>query len=386
MAASMRILYGVNGEGMGHATRSQVVVESLLERHEVHVVASGAAFGYLSQVLPDVEEILGAKFVMEDGEIRRWATVRQNLSDAAEGAPRSIRRWIEMTRAWQPDVVVTDFEPLSATYARVARAPLIAVDNINMLDRCRHDAEILDGHRDDYAIARAVTRSMVPNAVRYIVTTFFRPPLAKNQTTLVQPILRNAIVAAEPAEGEHLVVYSSGEETAMAALRASGLPCRVYGMRGGPAEGTTDGNLEFKPRSNEGFVEDLRTARGVVAGGGFSLMSEAVYLGKPMLAMPLFGQFEQTMNSRYLEREGYGVAATELTEDVLDRFLGGLDGYRDRLAGYAQDGNDATLQTIEERIEVAAAGKPADLRRARRRARTPPVGRQRDQANEDGVS
>ena len=26
----MRILYGVNGEGMGHATRSQVVIESLL--------------------------------------------------------------------------------------------------------------------------------------------------------------------------------------------------------------------------------------------------------------------------------------------------------------------------------------------------------------------
>ena len=309
----MRILYGVNGEGMGHATRSQVVVESLLERHEVRVVASGAAHAYLSGVLPDVEEIMGAKFVMEDGEIRRWATVRRNVADAAGGAPQSIRRWLEMTRAWRPDVVVTDFEPLAAIYARVSRAPLIAVDNINMLDRCKHDDEILDGHREDYAIARAVTRSMVPNAVRYIVTTFFRPPLAKNQTMLVPPILRRAIVDAAPEEGDHLLVYSSGEENAMAALRASGIPCRVYGMRGGPAEGTTDANLEFKPRSNEEFVEDLRTARGVVAGGGFSLMSEAVYLGKPMLAMPLFGQFEQALNSRYLEREGYGVAATELT-------------------------------------------------------------------------
>ena len=284
-----------------------------------------------------------------------------------------------MTRAWQPDVVVTDFEPLSATYARVARAPLIAVDNINMLDRCRHDAEILDGHRDDFAIARAVTRSMVPNAVRYIVTTFFYPPLAKNQTTLVPPILRQRDRRRRAEPGEHLVVYSSGEENAMAALRASGVPCRVYGMRGGPAEGTIDGNLEFKPRSNEGFVEDLRTARGVVAGGGFSLMSEAVYLGKPMLAMPLFGQFEQTMNSRYLEREGYGVAATELTEEVLERFLGGLDGYRDRLAGYEQDGND--VDAADDRGADRGRrrpSKPADLRRARRRSRTPPVGRQRD--------
>jgi uncharacterized protein (TIGR00661 family) len=365
----LRILYGVNGEGMGHATRSQVVVESLLERHEVHVVASGAAFNYLSGVLPDVEEILGAKFVMEDGEIRRWATVRQNFTDVGAGAPQSVRRWIEMTRAWRPDVVVTDFEPLSAIYARVGRAPLIAVDNINMLDRCVHDTGIYGGHREDYTLARAVTRSMVPNAVNYLVTTFFYPRLAKGQTTLVPPILRRAIIDAEPVSGDHLVVYSSGDENALAALRASGLPCRVYGMRGGPAEGTTDGNLEFKPRSNEGFVEDLRTARGVVAGGGFSLMSEAVYLGKPMLAMPLVGQFEQLMNSRYLEREGFGLAAIEPTHEVLDRFIGGLDGFERRLGEYEQRGNERTLQAVEERIEAAVAGRPRDRRRARRLSR-----------------
>jgi uncharacterized protein (TIGR00661 family) len=382
----MKILYGVNGEGMGHATRSQVVIESLLERHQVHVVASGAAYKYLSGVLPDVEEILGAKFVMEDGEIRRWATVRRNLTDVGEGAPASIRRWIEMTRSWRPDAVVTDFEPLSAMYARVGRVPLIAVDNINMLDRCVHDAEIYDGHRDDFTIARAVTRSMVPNAVNYLVTTFFYPKLAKGQTTLVPPILRKAIIDAEPETGEHLVIYSSGEENALAALRASGIPCRVYGMRGGPAEGTTDGNLEFKPRSNEGFVEDLRTARGVVAGGGFSLMSESVYLGKPMLAMPLLGQFEQLMNSRYLEREGYGVSAMELTPEILGRFTDGLDDFEKRLAGYEQQGNDETLRAVEERVEAAVGGKPKDLRRARRLSRMRAVGNQTDvkDENEEG--
>ena len=154
---------------------------------------------------------------------------------------------------------------------------------------------------------------MVPNAFTYLVTTFFYPPILKGQTVLVPPILRPAIVDADPVRGEHLLVYSSGAEGEVATLRESGLPCRVYGMRGGPTEGTVDGNIEFKPRSNEGFVEDLRTARAVITGGGFSLMSEAVYLGKPMIAMPLQGQVEQLMNSRYLEREGFGTAASELT-------------------------------------------------------------------------
>jgi UDP-N-acetylglucosamine:LPS N-acetylglucosamine transferase len=113
-------------------------------------------------------------------------------------------------------------------------------------------------------------------------------------------------------------------------------------------------------------------------------MSEAVYLGKPMLAMPLVGQFEQLMNSRYLERDGYGVSATELTAEILDRFLTGLDGFEDRLAGYEQDGNDLTLNSVRDRIDAAAAGRPRDLRRARRLSRMRYVGRQANQGEEKG--
>ena len=50
-------------------------------------------------------------------------------------------------------------------------------------------------------------------------------------------------------------------------------------------------------------------------------MSEAVYLRKPMLALPLAGQFEQEMNARYLEQLGYGTASRALDEPALERFL-----------------------------------------------------------------
>ena len=69
-------------------------------------------------------------------------------------------------------------------------------------------------------------------------------------------------MAAEAERGDHLVVYSSGDPQLLEALRSSGMRCLVYGMRGGPEEDTVDGNLEFRPRSNEGFVDDLCTARG----------------------------------------------------------------------------------------------------------------------------
>ena len=87
----LRILYGVNGEGLGHATRSQVVAGALLERHDVRVVTSGGALAYLRERLPDVEEVFGPSFAMENGEIRRWATVRQGI-DAPSAACRGRSR------------------------------------------------------------------------------------------------------------------------------------------------------------------------------------------------------------------------------------------------------------------------------------------------------
>jgi uncharacterized protein (TIGR00661 family) len=368
----VRVLYGINGEGMGHATRSRVVIDDLLARHDVRVVASGAAYRYLRERLPRVDEVFGPSFAMHDGQIQRWATAVQNLRNAGHELPETVREWIARVREWRPEVVITDFEPLAALYARASRTPLVAVDNINMLDRCEHDEEIVGAQRDDYRLARAVTRNMVYGAVEYVVTTFFRPPVVRGRTTLVPPIVRPEIVDAVSVRGEHLVVYSSGEPRLLEALKASGVPCRVYGMRGGPEADETDGGLTFRPRSNARFVEDLRTSRGVVAGGGFSLLSEAVYLGKPMLAIPLRGQFEQLMNARYLEREGYGVCAEDAGPEAVVAFLDGVERYKDALGGYHQDGNKVTLETIEELATAAAAAEPRELRRERRLARRSP--------------
>ena len=92
-------------------------------------------------------------------------------------------------------------------------------------------------------------------------------------------------------------------------------------MRRDLKEEVVEGNLRYRPFSEDGFIDDLRTARGVIASGGFTLMGEAVYLHKPMLAVPVGGQFEQMLNARYLEAEGYGLCADELTRTGSAAFL-----------------------------------------------------------------
>jgi uncharacterized protein (TIGR00661 family) len=202
-----------------------------------------------------------------------------------------------------------------------------------------------------------------------VITTFFRPPLLRGRTELVPPIVRPAIVAARPVRGEHLLVYSGGSDALIAALRECGHPCRVYGMRDGPEAGTTDGAIEYRARSVDGFLEDLVTARGVITGGGFSLLSEAVYLGKPVLSVPLRGQFEQLMNARYLEREGFGMCARAVEAATLAAFVDRLDDFHERLEEYVQDGNTEALAVIEARVAEAGADTRRDRARARRQAK-----------------
>ena len=89
-------------------------------------------------------------------------------------------------------------------------------------------------------------------------------------------------------------------------------------------------------------------------------MGEAVYLHKPMLAEPVAKQFEQILNARYLEKEGYGLCADAIREAKLQEFLSRLPEFEARLSGYSQDGNEDLLFRLESVMEAAAKGIPAE--------------------------
>jgi uncharacterized protein (TIGR00661 family) len=64
----------------------------------------------------------------------------------------------------------------------------------------------------------------------------------------------------------------------------------------------------------------LSTAKAVIATAGFTLMSEALYLGKPYLAFPMQGQFEQHLNAHMLDLLGYGAQGHTADENTLASF------------------------------------------------------------------
>lgn len=352
----MRILYGVVGEGMGHATRSSVILEHLTKQHEVHVVVSGRARDYLAQRFENVHKIWGLTIQYEGNSVRKLGTLLENLKGAVKGFPENIRAYFDLVDDFKPDVVVSDFESFSYLYATNHMLPCISVDNMQIINRAKHEPELLAGHEREFELTKNIVKAKLPGCFHYLVATFFYPELRKDRTTLLPSILRPEILAAKSEPGEHLLVYqtSTTNTQLMDALKASGLPCKVYGVRRGIKADEVDANLTFRPFSEAGFIDDLRTARAVVAGGGYTLMSEAVYLHKPLLSLPVQGQFEQTLNALYLQRLGYGRHAEVLDKPTLDAFLAEVPRCAETLKGYSQDGNKLMLASLDEQIALAA--------------------------------
>jgi uncharacterized protein (TIGR00661 family) len=360
-----RILYGVAGEGMGHAIRSRVVIEHLAKQHDVQVVVSGRAHDYLKARERDrlgVNKIWGLSIVYDDNEVRNFRTFLENVKGAALGGwPRNVKAYFDLTDDFRPEVVVSDFESWSHLYARTHRIPCVSVDNNQIVNRCEHAPEILAGHEADYLVAKAVVKAKLPGCFRYLIATFFHPRIAKARTSLHPPVLRPEILAARPERGDHLLVYqtSTSNEALPDVLRQAGLECRIYGLRRDLTADLVDGNLRYRPFSEPTFIEDLRTARAVLSGGSFTLMSEAVYLHKPMLSVPVKRQFEQVLNSRYLEALGYGRAADAIDPGVLREFLDAVPACERALAAYRQDGNVELLAALDRAVEEAlASGTP----------------------------
>lgn len=358
----MRILYGVVGEGMGHATRSRVVLEHLLRAgHELRVVVSGRAHRFLMERLAgyqnlSIQEIHGLSLSYFGNSLDRSRSLFENLRKAPKGIKKNIAVYREVAESgFRPELVISDFESWAALYGLNHRVPVVSIDNMQVINRCRHDASVTRGKGFDFDLARLAVKIKMPGAYHYLATSFFFPEVRKKYTTLVPPILRPEVIAAKREPGAHVLVYQTSptNQSLVPTLKKLPYRFRVYGMG---REGQ-EGNVSLCGFSEQGFLDDLRSARAVVAGGGFSLLSEAVSLKVPLLSVPVAHQYEQELNARYLEKLGYGAWARRLELEPLLQFLDKVDVYQETLQGYPSRDNSILFACVDELLQRVERGE-----------------------------
>ena len=350
----MTILYGVPGEGLGHATRSKVIIAWLLAQgHDVRVVSSARAFALLDKTFPGrVLEIKGFHLAYKKLAVSKSRTLGLTLRTAPEALQTNFRQYRQLLHGFRPDVVISDFESFSYFFAKLLRVPVISIDNMQIINRAHLDVTVPQAEREHYDVARLIVRAKLPRARHYLVTTFFELPLRlryAERTTLVPSIIRPEIQAASPTAGHYVLVYQTATNQTDLVDILRQMPdqeFRVYGFNKDEAHG----NVLLRPFSEAGFIAELAGCRAVLTNGGFSLISEAVYLHKPVCAVPIPAQFEQWLNAAEIEKRGYGRHFTAITPENVRAFLGELPAYEAALSTYQQAGNEVLFGRLREAL------------------------------------
>lgn len=345
-----RIVYGVSGEGSGHSSRSREMILHLEGKgHSVKVVSYDRGYANLKDDF-DVFETEGLHIASSDNKVSIVKTFTENLKKLSDGHKKLTALRHQIFKEFSPDLVITDFEPMTAYLAKHYNLPLISIDNQH---RMRYMAYPKPPHLEkERLITENVIRSMVPKPDVSLVTSFFFGEPENDHTFIFPPILRQEVLGQKTQAGDHILVYlTSGFDSFVKLLAGfSREHFIVYGYN----KNEQVGNLCFKAPSQKGFLEDLAASKAVMATAGFTLMTEALYLKKPYLALPMRGQFEQELNGFLLAKLQYGANLRKPSREAVASFLYQLPDYNQQLKDYRSEDNRAILNKLDELLAAPA--------------------------------
>ncbi len=300
----MKILLGVQTTGNGHIVRSAALLAGLRDRgHEVYCLLTGPSTDkrWNLDTFKPCETRFGLSFASRGGKLNYWRTTLEN---------KPIRFFLDVQQLdWRGyDLVISDYEPVTAWMAKKRGMPSIGIGHLYAFI---HDVPKSPGNR----FAHWVTNIFAP--VRY--------PLGSHWHHFDQPLLPPTVAddihQLKPSEAEHLLVYLPFEQQAEVIELLKKFPEQQFRLYTGTSEQRQIDNVQLCKIGRQGFINDLASCRGVICNAGFSLVSEALHLGKKVLVKPLTGQVEQESNAVALEQLKLGHWMSEMNADNITAWL-----------------------------------------------------------------
>lgn len=370
------IFYSIAGEGRGHATRAQTVVDHLCSQgHQVHIFAGGQAFKLLSPIYQlsscvQIDEIPYLGWQYRGLKVSFYRTAA-NIIPFAINSPKWLRYLTQAIESEKPNLIISDFECLLPRAAKRKNIPVISLD---------HQHFILASDFSDLPLYLRIYAKMMTVPVYYtcfnkthaIISSFFQPKLKpgylQNQTatpvaTLIRPAVEQLKVTPQPNRG-HLICYMRKFllPNVKKALLHCGKTVHIYGL---DIPEKTEHNLVYKKIDLNGFIKDLSQCHALVTTAGNQLLGEALFLNKPVLALPEEGNHEQMINGFYLNKLkiGKAYAINTFSSEHLTDFLQKAEHYRKNINPKDFFGNDQVFSTLNRFIQHSLPKQPSSSNR-----------------------
>jgi len=301
----MRILYGVQGTGNGHISRARALSEHFSNSScSVDYLFSGRpADGYFNmECFGDYQTRQGLSFVAEQGKI-------DYLSSALALRPLTLWRDIKQLAVQDYDLVITDFEPVTAWAAKQRGVRSLGLAH----QYAFHYPVPLRGANP---LAKTVLKDFAP-AQNYlgfhyhhfdspILPPLIRVPEAQSLLDNAHKVVLVYLPFDDPYRYRNLFQQFEGYE---------------FHQFHPLSEADREANHHLIPAQRQAFIDTLQQCHGVITSAGFSTTSEALHVGKRLLALPIKGQMEQLSNAAALEQQKLAMTAESLDRQRLEKWL-----------------------------------------------------------------
>jgi uncharacterized protein (TIGR00661 family) len=275
----MKVLYAIQGTGNGHLSRAQEIVPMLNKYVDTTVLVSGNQSQIQSNFDVNYQKT-GLTFLSgKTGKIDLLRTVFKSH-------PIDFFNEIRTFPIKQFDLVITDFEPVSAWSSLMHGVPCIEMS---------HQAAVIHPN---------APKSAARNRIGEYILNHYCPTKEKIGFHFEQygenihtPVIRNNIRSIDAKNHGHYTVYLPAyhDEVLLQFLKQFPVQWEVFSKF--TKEKTTEGNVHFYPIDNDAFTKSFANCAGVLCGAGFELPAEAMFLNKKLLVIPMIGQYEQQCNA-----------------------------------------------------------------------------------------
>ncbi len=342
-----RILYGVCGEGMGHASRSRILINYLKkQKHEIKIIAGGKAFNFLSKDFDDMFKCEWPGVVYKNNKVRIVHSILRLSYRTILGTLPNLFQISKIIKEFKPDLLITDAEPIGFNAAVFSDIKRISIDNPQAVVYKKYKVKFRE--TPAWLFLSFALKISIFGADKYIIYDFFDEQMKDEKIMFLKPLIQEGILKQKTKYGDHVFVYqtSISNDYLFEVLKKINEKFVVYGMN----KDETDRNLTYKKFNEKDFYRDICSSKAIISNGGFTVISEALFLKKPILVLPIHHQFEQILNGKFVENLGAGASHLKFDEQRIKDFFKNLDTYKKNLKSYDPGKQEEILKQIEKEI------------------------------------
>ena len=283
----MKIFYAVQATGNGHVSRAKTILPYLSQYGEVSVFLSGNNCT-LQTALPVEYRSKGISLQYDrSGGIDMFGTARSMHL-------RSIWKEANQLPIEKYDLVINDFEAITSLACRIKKIPSIHF-----------------GHQASFISQRTPRPEKKSRMGEWVLNNYAKGTdtiglhFKNYDKQIYQPIIKNSILQSSPKDHGYITVYLGHYSDEVLIKEFQQLKTFQFQLFSAYTKTSyVVGNVQVYPINQELFNQSLINCHGIITGAGFETPSEALYLGKKLLVVPMKGQYEQACNAAALSDFG----------------------------------------------------------------------------------